>query len=469
MVVRASAIRNSVGVRSACGATLLRWVLLLVALTTAAVSARAEPAWLLPLDGAIGPASSDYVRNALRDADRAQAPLVVLRIDTPGGLDSAMREIIAAILDSPVPVACLVGPGGARAASAGTYILYACHIAAMAPTTHLGAATPVAVGGPGMPGGQDKQQDKEKEDESQQPSASERKTLNDAVAYIRSLAERRGRNAEWAERAVRDAATLTAREALENNVIDLIASTPEELLRAIDGRTVSLPGGERQLATAGLTLSEHQPNWRQRFLATITDPNVAYILMLIGIYGLLLEFYNPGAMVPGTVGAISLLVALYAFQIMPVSYIGLGLIVLGIGLLAAEMMVPSVGVLGIGGVIAFLVGSIMLLDRDIPGYRIALPLILALTVATAAGVLAVVGMALRARSQPGAGSNVIVGAHAVAVEDFDTDGWVRLQGELWHAHSQQPVKSGQKLVVHALDGLTVHVHPVNETETRSAP
>lgn len=425
----------------------------------------AEPAWLLPLDTAIGPAAADYIETGLADAAAAGAPLVVLRIDTPGGLDSAMRDIIAAILRSPVPVACLVAPAGARAASAGTYILYACHIAAMAPTTHLGAATPVAIGG--APDGGD-------QPDPDQPSAMERKTLNDAVAYIRGLAELRGRNADWAEQAVRQAATLTASDALDQQVIDLIAPDAAGLLAALDGYVLTLGGAPHTLATANMELRELEPGWRFRFLSTITNPNVAYILMLIGIYGLLLEFYNPGAILPGMVGGISLLVALYAFQILPVSYIGLGLIVLGIGLLVAEALLPSVGLLGVGGVIAFVVGSIMLMDRNIPGFGIALPLILGLAAASAIITLAIVGLAVRARRQPLSGTSAIIGADAIALEDFVGDGWVRLQGERWRARSTLPVQREQLLTVRSIDGLTVDVelkprHPLPRERSDGVP
>lgn len=421
---------------------------LVLLLSFSAVAQTSEPAWLLTLNGAVGPASTDFIRSGLEAAVTADSPLVILLIDTPGGLDSSMRDIIAAILASPVPVACLVAPAGARAASAGTYILYSCHIAAMAPATHLGAATPVRVGAA--------------EAGDSGKSATERKMLNDAVAYIRGLAELRGRNAEWAEQAVREAATLSARQALEQNAIDMIAASPAALLEALDGHEVRVGEAVRTLDTASLRLKPLEPGWRHRFLATITNPNIAYILLLIGIYGLLLEFYNPGALLPGITGAISLLVALYAFQVLPVSYVGLGLILVGIGLLVAEALAPSVGLLGAGGVVAFVIGSVMLMDRGIPGYRIALPLILSLSVAITAATLAIVGIALRARRQPATGINVMVGVTAVAQEDFEHEGWVRLQGELWRARTETPVRSGELLTVNATDGLIVAVEPRHE-------
>lgn len=435
----------------------------------------AANAWLIPVEGAIGPATADYIDRRLDAAAQARVPIVILQIDTPGGLDAATRRIVSAILDSPVPVACLVAPAGARAASAGTFILYACHIAAMAPTTHLGAATPVAIGGPGAPGGDEqprRQRDEAAEDDDQSErtadgsTAMERKTLNDAIAYIRGLAERRGRNADWAEAAVRGAATLTAREALEKNVIDVMARDAASLLDAIDGRTVEMADGELTLATAELGIETLQPDWRHRFLAAITDPNVAYILMLIGIYGLILEFYNPGALVPGVVGGISLLVALYAFQIMPISYVGLALILLGIALMIAEAFMPSFGMLGIGGVVAFVVGSIMLMDSDVPGYEIALPLIVSVGVASAFLMFAVVGVALRARRQAQvSGQSTLIGQVAEAAEDFEQHrGRVRLHGEWWNARSATPVTRGQAVRVNDVEGLTLLVVPISSEE-----
>ena len=309
---------------------------------------------VINISGAIGPAVGDYVIEEITLANQTpNISALVLTIDTPGGLVSSLREINQSILASKVPILCLVYPQGARAASAGTFILYACHIAAMAPATTLGAATPVSIGGASP----------EKSDEApNEPSAMEKKMLNDSIAYIRSLAQLRGRNAEWAEKAVREAATLSSSEALEKNVINLIADTPEQLLIQSDGLTVSLNDTNAPLVTAEATVEYKTPDWRHQFLSTITDPNIAYILMMIGIYGLLLEFYSPGFGVAGVVGAICLLIATYAFQMLPVNYVGMGLILLGIGLLVAESLIPSFGVLGFGGVIAFVLGSIFLLS-----------------------------------------------------------------------------------------------------------
>lgn len=438
--------------------------LLVVALWLAGTSVQAaDEAWLLSIDGAIGPATADYVIRNLEHAAEQQAALVILQIDTPGGLDKSTRSMIQGILDSPVPVACLVAPAGARAASAGTYILYACHIAAMAPASHLGAATPVSIGAPGMPEPGPKPGGKSPDGEQPAPAdAMTEKVVNDAAAYLRTLAQLRGRNAEWAEEAVRRAATLTAREALAKQVIDLIADDPADLLRQLDGRKVALNphAPPMTLRTAALTVRPVAPDWRTQLLAVITDPNIAYILMLIGIYGLLLEFYHPGALLPGVTGGICLLLALYAFQLLPISYIGFGLIVLGLGLMLAEALMPSIGVLGVGGAAAFVIGSIMLMDTEVPGFRVALALILAFTAISAALVILVIGMAIRARrAPPVTGQATWIGKTAEAAGDFEREGMVHIQGELWQAVSPQPVRRGQRLTVTAIDGLVLQVQP----------
>ncbi|HXA54124.1 MAG TPA: nodulation protein NfeD, partial [Solirubrobacteraceae bacterium] len=359
------------------------------AATPAAAGSSAPPgtATVLEINGPIGPATSRYVVRGIDSARERGSRLVVLELDTPGGLDSAMRDIIRAILASPVPVASYVTPSGARAASAGTYILYASHVAAMAPATNLGAATPVSIGGEpeapsppieppgkptdkgggGAPGGS--------APPSPAGSAMERKVVNDAVAYIRGLAELRGRNADWAEQAVRGAASLTASAALEQKVIDLIAHDLPDLLARSDGREVHL--GERtvKLATRDLAVVSVKPDWRTELLAVITNPTVAYGLMLIGIWGLLLEGYNPGAVLPGVAGSICLLIALFAFQILSVNYAGLALLLLGTGMIIAEFFFPTYGSLGAGGLIAFVVGSLILFDTDVPGMRVGRPLI----------------------------------------------------------------------------------------------
>jgi membrane-bound serine protease (ClpP class) len=381
--------------------------LLLLSIMPAVDAVDADPkAVKLQIKGAIGPATSNYIVKGIEYADEIDATLIIIEMDTPGGLDSAMRDIIKGILNSPVPVATYVSPKGSRAASAGTYILYASHIAAMSPATNLGAATPVQIGGgespaPASPAPDD--DDAEGTDESEPQSgktAMEKKAINDAVAYIRGLAELRGRNGDWAEQAVREAESLSAQEALEQNVIDVVAESVPALLDAIDGRVVKVGDAEQALVTADMTIEDYEPDWRTKLLATITNPNVAYLLMLAGIYGLLFEGYNPGAILPGVVGAICLLLALFAFQILPVNYAGLALILLGVMLIVAEAFVPSFGALGLGGIAAFVFGSIILLDSDIPGLAIARALIGGVALTASTVLLAMVYLLMRIRRKP---------------------------------------------------------------------
>jgi membrane-bound serine protease (ClpP class) len=426
---------------------------------------------MIEIQGAIGPATSGYFEKAHRQAVDSGASLIVLQMDTPGGLDTAMRDIIKLILNSPIPVACIVAPGGARAASAGTYILYACHVAAMAPATNLGAATPVPIGGsfPGM-GKEDK--DKKPEDgkageskpaEESPPEGDDamaRKVINDAVAYIRSLAEKRGRNADWAEKAVREGASLSAEKALEAKVIDLMANDVADLLKKIDGRKVATPAGEIVLKSAALAVQKIEPDWRMKFLSIITNPTVAYVLMLIGIYGLLLEGYHPGAIVPGVVGAICLLLAMFAFQVLPVNYVGLALIILGVVLMIAEALVPSFGAMGFGGIAAFIIGSIMLMDIDVPGYGVNRGLIFGIA-AGASGILALTLYLLwRSRKAPVVtGDRTLVGHTVEIMEAIESEGWAWVAGERWRVRTRIPLKTGDKPRVVAMDGLTLIVEP----------
>ncbi|BAU57740.1 putative membrane-bound ClpP-class protease associated with aq_911 [Halorhodospira halochloris] len=508
---------------------------------------------LLDVSGPIGPATTDYIVRGIDHAEDTGASLVILRLNTPGGLDDAMRDIIGSIISSSVPVATYVAPGGARATSAGTYILYASHVAAMAPATTVGAATPVQMGShSALPGGiasdagfavtslplvledsltrsggilptdegevedleemiremaerfdeqeeageeddaaareedqpegdtaedddaaeaeakddeaeaRDEEEREEAADEPQEerPGAMERKIVEDAVSYIRSLAELRGRNAEWAEKAVRESVSASYSEAAEIGIIDFVAEDIEELLEKADGRVVKLPTGEHELKTIGLQVELHEPDWRNQLLSVITNPNVAYILMLIGIYGIIFELMNPGSLVPGVIGGVSLLLAMYAFQALPITYAGLALMGLGIAFMIAEAFMPSFGILGIGGAIAFVLGSIMLMDTDVQGFEISLGVIAGFTIASMIIFIGVATMAARAWQRPRlGGAEQMISAEAVADEDFSADGHVRYAGERWRARSSQPVKAGQRVRIVSKDGLNLQVEP----------
>jgi len=428
----------------------------------------------ITIDSAIGPATKDYFVRALAKAKASNASLFVIQMNTPGGLDSSMRDIIQAILASDIPVVTYVTPSGARAASAGTYILYASHIAAMAPATNLGAATPVQIGGASPPKLPLDDKDKNKNDDEKSQSAEHndamsRKVINDAVAYIQGLAELRGRNREWAEKAVREAVSLTASDALKQNVVDVVATDLADLFKQIHGKTVKTQHGVVVLDTENMIIESIEPDWRTQLLSIITDPNVAYILMLIGIYGLIFEFWNPGAVIPGTVGAICLLLALFAFQTLPINYAGFALIILGIVFMVAEAFVPSFGALGIGGVAAFVIGSIILMDTDIPGFGVSLPLIAAIALVSSALFAFVLVFVYKARHRPVvSGQEELIGAIAEATQDFDQQGYVHLHGESWNAISEMPVNKGDKLKVIRRDGLTVYVEPVRNNEENAS-
>ncbi len=430
-----------------------------------------KPVYLLTIEEAIGPATDDYIERALAAAEQQRAPLVVIRMDTPGGLDTAMRGIIKNIINSAIPVASFVAPSGSRAASAGTYILYASHIAAMAPGTNLGAATPVQIGGitPPAPKDKAKDQDNDKSPPAANDDALKRKAINDAVAYIRGLAQLRGRNQEWAEKAVREAASLPANEALQMRVIDIVATDIDDLLKQLDGRKVTVLGVERTLHTAGLKVRQVEPDWRSRLLSVITNPNVAYILMLIGIYGLIFEFSNPGAIVPGTVGAICLLLALYSFQLLPINYAGMALILLGVALMVGEAFQPSFGMLGIGGVIAFVIGSIILMDTDAPGFGIDISVIVTFAVISALIFIFVVGMAIKARRRAVvSGAEELIGSEATVMNDFEHEGRVFVHSETWQACSNTPLQKGQQVRVTGMKGLTLQVEPIEAPLQRAS-
>ncbi|HEX3635741.1 MAG TPA: nodulation protein NfeD [Paraburkholderia sp.] len=487
---------------------------------------------VIPVNGAISPASADFIVRSLQRAAEDRAQLAVLQLDTPGGLDTSMRQIIKAILGSAVPVATFIAPSGARAASAGTYIVYASHIAAMAPGTNLGAATPIQMGiggaeppaGGGMPGlpgtgggggagaqktepgvpasaGSVKSASSTSSASSANPADSSasapsgalpldtqatelRKQVHDAAAYIRGLAQMRGRNAVWAERAVREAVSLSASEALAQHVVDLNARDIPDLLRQLDGRTIGTSHGDVKLSTANAPVVTLEADWRSQFLAVITDPNVALVLLMIGMYGLFFEFANPGFVLPGVVGAISLLMGLFAMQMLPVNYVGLGLIFLGIAFLIGEAFLPTFGSLGFGGVVAFVIGALMLIDTDVPGYGIPLPLIAAVVVFSVAFVFGVSRLALHARRKPVVtGSEGLIGSVGVVLDggllpeggllpgDAAADataggtlaGWAQVHGERWRVSSTAPVAAGHAVRVTARRGLTLTVVPA---ETR---
>jgi membrane-bound serine protease (ClpP class) len=424
-------------------------------------------ATFVELSGPIGPAMSRYIERSLMDAGSQHSAVIILEMDTPGGLDTSMRDIIKAILASPVPVVSYVAPSGARAASAGTYILYASHFAAMAPATNLGAATPISIGGepnsapaappPANPGDGEKQKPAP---DIHTGTASERKAVNDAVAYIRSLAQLRGRNADWAEAAVRGAASLSAEDALKQHVIDIVAKDVPDLLQQLQGRKVQAAGQEITLDTRGLAVRNIAPDWRTRVLSILTHPTIAYGLLLIGIYGLLLEGYNPGAVLPGVVGALSLLLGLYGLQLLAVNYAGLALMALGIGLIVTEFFMPAFGSLGVGGLAAFVIGSIMLFDNDASGLQVALPLIVGISVAGGLVILAIGWLAARARRRPlSAGVETMIGALVEAISDCQDKCVVRYGGELWNARTAGPLRSGQQARIVKVVGLTLWVEP----------
>ncbi len=459
----------------------------------------------LIVKGPIGPAVADYIHRGLEKAVDRGATVVILQMDTPGGLDTSMREIIQDILASPVPVIGYVGPSGSRAASAGTYMLYATHLAAMAPATNLGAATPVTMGGgepdlPDEPADTDSgdkeskkkessNSDKTAEDEDDTDAEDEaddedkaaedsprrgkpgmdEKMMQDAVAYIRSLAQKRGRNAEWAEKAVTEAASLSAEDALNEGVIDFIAETPAEILEKADGRTVDVAGVQRTLKTKELAVVDLAPDWRTEFLEVITNPTVAYLLLFtIGVPALMIEFYT-GTLVAGVIGAICIVLGLYGLHVLPINYAGAGLILLGFALIVGEVFMPSFGALGIGGIVSFVIGSVMLIETDVPGFGISPWAIGGVAATAGALILLVLTLLMRAHARPAvSGRESMIGVPATVIDWSGHRGRVRAHGEAWQARSSGgPFTQGDRLVVAGIEGLTLVVEKEDATETEN--
>ena len=459
----------------------------LLALNVSGQAPKQQLAILLDINGVIGPATSDYISRGLEKARARNANLVIIRMDTPGGLDTSMRSIIQDIIASPIPVVSYVRSGG-RAASAGTYILYASHVSAMAPGSNLGAATPVQIGAPRspprspfpMPQREPPKRDKDEKDTADKPKAEKddggksepakptpktpagmkEKIVNDAVAYIRGLAQMRGRNVDWAEKAVREAASLSAEDALKQNVIDVVADDVPQLLTRINDRKVHVGASDIKLATLSMTVESVEPDWRNELLAIITNPNIASILMTLGVLGLFIELQSPGLIFPGVFGAICLLLAFYAFHVLPINYAGLALILLGVALMFSEAFVPSFGVLGLGGLAAFVIGSVMLMDTDVPGYGVSWELIGAVAFVAGASMLLLMMFFMRVRKRPVvSGPEEMVGGHGQVVDWDDLAGRVRTHGELWRARATGRLQPGQRVRVTQMDGLTLVVEP----------
>ena len=449
-------------------------------------SAAGNKVVILEIDGGIGVATADYLISGIRHAEEQNVELIIIDMDTPGGLVKPMRDMVKAILNSSVPVATYVTPAGARADSAGTYILLASHIAAMTPTTHLGAATPVSLSGEdatpenteepedATESEEDGEESAAEDDEESAPvtqpgTAMERKVLNDAVAYIRGLAERHGRNADWAEDAVRDAATLTANEALELNVIEFIADDHSDLLEQINGHEVEVNSETVALATDKVTIENFKPIWRIRILSAIANPEIVLLLGIVGLYGLMYEGWNPGAIVPGVVGVICLLLAAYALQVLPVNYAGLALIIVGIGLMVAEAFAPSFGALGLGGIVAFVFGAIMMFDSDIPGFGISVTFVVGIALVAALAIIWLIGYTLKLRKRGAvSGRGSIIGGVGTAIQDFTGNGKIWLEGEAWAAHSEVAIEKNQHVTVVAMDGLVLEVEPASAPDRGDA-
>ena len=431
----------------------MKRLLFLLLMTILPIFASTSAIMKLEIRGAIGPASSNYLKEGMAAAVRQDAHMVLIELDTPGGLSTSMREMIQEITNSTFPVVIYVSPKGARAASAGTYLIYASHVAAMAPGTNLGAATPVSL----VP------TPKITDLNISSPSALEKKVINDAMAYIKSLAELNERNISWALDAVEKAKSISAREALSYGVIDLMAENSNELLGKLEGRSVRVSGKSIILKTKGAVILTFEPDWKTRFLSTVTNPNIAYMLLLIAIYGIFFELMNPGGIFPGVIGVISGVVALYALNMIPFNYAGLLLIILGIAFMVAEVLVAGFGILGIGGAVAFGLGSLLLFDAETLGSGVSIPLIIAFSLVSLGFFIFVLRFLLRSRSAKiVTGADEMVGAAAKVLGSTKEGYRVRCHGEIWYATSDSVLEIAQNVRVESLSGLTLHVNPIKE-------
>jgi membrane-bound serine protease (ClpP class) len=443
------------------------------------------------VDGAISPVSADYIEGQVEKAQADGFDLVVLQLDTPGGLVTSTRQIVKVILGSRIPIAVYVAPPGARAASAGVFITMAGHVAAMAPGTNIGAAHPVNMGGgnPLVPkeekkdagrstqDAEDNKENKEKgseletqnsEPESEAPASNDadvmgQKILNDTVAFARSIAERQGRNADWAEKAVRESVSVTEKEALALNVIDIIAEDMDELLAAMDGMTVTVSGEELVLAVKGATVVERPMGFRHRVLSALSDPNVAYILMMLGIYGLFFELANPGVILPGVLGGIFLILAFFSFHVIPFNYTGFLLILVAVILFILEVKVVSYGMLTIGGIASLFLGSIMLFDSAEPYYKLSISLVVGVTIFTALFFIVGLGIAIRIhRRKPTTGVEGLVGESGVATTALAPEGTIKVHGEIWKGISDGNIEAGSRVRVTAVKGMLLTVEEIGD-------
>ena len=408
---------------------------------SASLGATGQVIYVGTYEGVINPVAAEYINHVLTEAQTAGGAAVVIRLDTPGGLDTSMRLIIKDITSSPVPVIVYVAPSGARAASAGVFILYAAHIAAMAPGTNVGAAHPVAMGG-------------------EMDAVMKEKVENDAAAYIKSIAEKRGRNIKWAEDAVRKSVSVTEKEALNLKVIDLIAEDIPSLLAAVDGKQVVTGAGKNVLHTKGAVLKEMPLGWRLEALKALSDPNIAFLLMTLGTIGLLAELYNPGAILPGIVGAISLILAFYSLQTLPINYAGVLLIILGIVLFILEIKVVSYGLLSLGGFASLILGALLLVKTDAPFLKVSLGFVVPTAMVMGGMLMTLTWMALKAkRRRAVTGPEAMIGSIAIAKTDVAPRGRVFVHGEIWDAVSDEPIHQGEEAKVKAVSGLTLKVAP----------